>query len=831
MNYLERHPKFRAFLVAFEGVLTRFAFHPFRSLWMALKDICRWFWHGLRWIGIHLWQWTARHKWWVLGTGIVLASLLVVAIGVYCGLAIYFERQMSPAPDPGQVVYLDQGWGTAPTSDDRLFYYYEPQGAFLFDIRYEWLANLERPWKRERFASPQYMRAYGFVVDTSQSDKNPGRLPVGFAPRYDPKYGEMMLDLTCSACHTGELEVVRNGVRTAVRVDGAPGHHDFTGTAPGHFAGDLAMSLLNTYVNPFKFRRFAAAILGDRNTRAARSTLSSELFDVLGVIIRQALTERKFHLYPVTEGYGRTDGLGRILNAAFAVNLDEKNYRVGNAPVSYPFIWEIPWFDWVQYTGSVRQPMARNIGEDMGTGARYFLKNPYGQPLPASERFDASIKIANLDSIENLIRKLRAPCWPEDVFGKIDRAKAARGKDLFENKFHCVSCHGPHIAPDIVTAAEAPLKLTSDNPNGTGGVPHWIIKALDVQDIGTDPTSALNFYRYRVDLTPTGMTADEARKELTPYYTNQYFRDLVYYQNLVTLLAPDNNGYLDKPSTAAAAHRTVFAQKTCHLEMVPLPEPPIEFRSTDAPVALHKLTKDQIDNMQITTWNGNKVPLTSDNACAALSHLMQTGMQGYLQENLGSVDLSKVTMGAGLNYLITLVRKRAYEDLGVTGDNRVAERNLLDGYAQLDTPYVAPQYQSRPLAGVWATAPFLHNGSVPSLYEMLLPAYRRSKKFYLKGDTFDPRAVGLVTDASQKGAFLFDTTLPGNSNQGHEFRAGYREWKEGDPPAYGLIGPEMTDDERWAIVEYLKIRRDIPDDPVCPEENYLTPPAAKEKKP
>jgi hypothetical protein len=138
----------------------------------------------------------------------------------------------------------------------------------------------------------------------------------------------------------------------------------------------------------------------------------------------------------------------------------------------------------------------------------------------------------------------------------------------------------------------------------------------------------------------------------------------------------------------------------------------------------------------------------------------------------------------------------------------------------LDIPLVAAQYQSRPLAGVWATPPFLHNGSVPSLYELLLPAYRRSKKFYLKSPTFDPVAVGLYTDASEKGAFLFDTTIKGNSNSGHEFRAGYQPWKPGAPPAYGAIGPEMTDEERWAIIEYLKIRRDM-DDPVCPEADFL----------
>jgi hypothetical protein len=116
------------------------------------------------------------------------------------------------------------------------------------------------------------------------------------------------------------------------------------------------------------------------------------------------------------------------------------------------------------------------------------------------------------------------------------------------------------------------------------------------------------------------------------------------------------------------------------------------------------------------------------------------------------------------------------------------------------------------------------------LYDLLSPAYRRPQKFYLRGANYNPKAVGFYADAQEKGAFLFDTTLPGNSNLGHEFRAGYRPYTKSTEgtPGYGAIGPEMTDDERWAIIEYLKIRRDSDQDtehgwpdPVCPESKYL----------
>jgi hypothetical protein len=109
-------------------------------------------------------------------------------------------------------------------------------------------------------------------------------------------------------------------------------------------------------------------------------------------------------------------------------------------------------------------------------------------------------------------------------------------------------------------------------------------------------------------------------------------------------------------------------------------------------------------------------------------------------------------------------------------------------------------WKAAPRDGVWATAPFLHDGSVPNLYEMLIPAAERTKKFWLGGD-FDPVKVGLDTTATS-GTFLMDTTLLGNSNAGHSFQDG--------PRGNGVIGPLLTDDQRWALVEYLK---SIPEEP------------------
>ena len=100
-------------------------------------------------------------------------------------------------------------------------------------------------------------------------------------------------------------------------------------------------------------------------------------------------------------------------------------------------------------------------------------------------------------------------------------------------------------------------------------------------------------------------------------------------------------------------------------------------------------------------------------------------------------------------------------------------------------------YKARPLNGIWTSAPFLHNGSVPNLYQLLLPANERVKHFHLGTWAFDPKNEGYV-DVATDNDFMFDTSLPGNSNAGHEYGTGI----------YGK--PALTEDERWALVEYMK---------------------------
>lgn len=101
-------------------------------------------------------------------------------------------------------------------------------------------------------------------------------------------------------------------------------------------------------------------------------------------------------------------------------------------------------------------------------------------------------------------------------------------------------------------------------------------------------------------------------------------------------------------------------------------------------------------------------------------------------------------------------------------------------------------YKARPLHGVWATAPFLHNGSVPTLHDLMLPARQRPDRFFIGTREYDPVKVGYRTERRADSPFEFrvrddrDREIEGNANYGHEY------------------GTRLSDPQRWDLIEYLK---------------------------
>lgn len=676
---------------------------------------------------------------------IVAALALLVVLGI-AGLSFYLVFKLGPAltlEPVSEVVNLDQGWGADLASPARETFYYTGQGAGVEGLRYSWFVNLENPWGKTRFADPDNMRTYGFIVDTPtpRSPANPDHLPIGFAKHFDREVNDQLLDITCAACHTGQLRVTRNGKSIGIRIDGGQAMHAFTALAPGQFGPNMIAAMLSTVTNPLKFRRFAKKVLGDPSL-GDYVRLHREMRDVISALGGPGFTEWWKNLSPTHESFGRTDALARISNKVFGQNLDPVNYRVGDAPVNFPPVWNIWKFDWVQYTASVSQPMARNIGEAMGVGAKYAFVNHEGQPLPTAERFRSSALMTNLHTIETTLHSLQPPTWPEQYLGAIDRQRAEHGKTLF-NK-HCLHCHGPFVAQPAYKLATAPLK-TADQPM-------WVLKNVCLPEIGTDPNTAQNFYNRTVDLSRTGMTAAEMKAAALPALTELTERQTIYYDTLI----------------AGATARLAAAKPDARAA---------------AEAELNKLQADRT---------------------ARLDDLAQQ------LKGLDSIDVKRVMAGAALSFLGTMIRDKAYQEAGKSE----AERAILDGFGMLDTPQVLAAYRPRPLSGQWATPPFLHNGSVPTLYHLLSPVAERPKTFLVGSRDFDPDHVGLVLpeDGATNGD-TFDTSLPGNSNKGHEFNNGYVAWTAANPPTNGIVGPLLSPDDRLAIIEHLKVRNDDTDGP------------------
>ena len=94
--------------------------------------------------------------------------------------------------------------------------------------------------------------------------------------------------------------------------------------------------------------------------------------------------------------------------------------------------------------------------------------------------------------------------------------------------------------------------------------------------------------------------------------------------------------------------------------------------------------------------------------------------------------------------------------------------------------------------GVWATPPYLHNGSVLTLYDLLLPAAQRPAKFFVGGRKYDPVRLGYVNEQDAQRVFVFDTTKSGNSNSGHEY------------------GTTLSEEEKMQLLEFLKSFKQMP---------------------
>jgi mono/diheme cytochrome c family protein len=534
------------------------------------------------------------------------------------GGAARHHRQLQAQAGPETA--NSQGWTSRQQSD----WYEGTQGSRL--MPWAWMQALEQPGNQEPFLADAHMAGFRFLPRTTSTNL---RLPIGFAIDDQDARGfaltgfnwyqgqkprEPWIGMNCSACHTAELTYGDK----AYRVDGGPSLVDFQS-----FVEAVDASLKTTHDDPAKFDRFAAKVLSGKDTPANRAMLKAALKQLSDW---EAEVER-LNSTPIRYGYARLDAFGHIFNkVALLSGAKDPTENPADAPVSYPFIWDIYRQDFLQYNGIAQTSrlnlgggkffdygaMGRNAGEVIGVFGD--VKVEKGSTLKG---FPNLIQVESLEALEETLRKLKPLPWPAEI-GAIDDAKRAEGEALYAQK--CQSCH--KIEP---TDSDAIYKVgfqpqQRGNPNNT------------------DPVMACN---------------------------------AITYQSATGNLEGRPTGY------------------------IPDPKDPKTFGPQ-----------------------------------GHLSEMLTATVKGAL---IAKVDELATTV---LRIFIGIPRPPRVVDPGLEG-TAIAWEDRLNTCFDDDKSGLF-RYKSRPLDGVWATAPFLHNGSVPTLYDLLLPADRRPKTFRVGTRQFDP---------------------------------------------------------------------------------------------
>ena len=552
--------------------------------------------------------------------------------------------------------YAKQGW----TLDDRQAFYTTSQGSHM--IPYLWFKALRRLDVDEPFGGDQLAR-YGYLPN-EKSKLNPEGLPVGFVIDGDVNFG--FLGMTCAACHTAQIEYQKEGVTQQLRIDGAPATADFQS-----FLKDLTEAARATANDDDRFDKFARAALGNRFSATRAKSLRTEFADW----VRQWGDVMDKSLPPSPWGPGRLDAFGMIFNRVAGKDLGiDANFKVADAPVSYPFLWNASRQNRTQWNGGVPNglfinALSRNSGEVLGVFADFKKPQKATPPIDFSNN---SIKFTGLQTLEEKIVILKPPPWPFEL----DQNLVDKGRVLYARE--CGSCH------------EEKRLL-----QGT-----WLTPVLAV---GTDPKMFDNTQR----TSQAGVLAGAPSPN------------------------PPGSTLSDPAATSDILATVVMGAMTN--EAFPLP-PKFPNLNGGVWLAIKKDLADLISDQE-------RVP----NLLSLFNPETRENLKSHVEKRLG--DIFKV-------------------------------------------PGEPHAYESRVLHGVWATAPYLHNGSVPNLRELLTPPAQRKPFFMVGSRKYDPVNVGYVTDESpfKDGKLVVGgpDVVAGNSNAGHDF------------------GTQLTDDEKRQLIEYLK---------------------------
>jgi mono/diheme cytochrome c family protein len=209
--------------------------------------------------------------------------------------------------------------------------------------------------------------------------------------------------------------------------------------------------------------------------------------------------------------------------------------------------------------------------------------------------------------------------------------------------------------------------------------------------------------------------------------------------------------------------------------LIPFVTPPLK----DTDLAFNILATSVIGSIAENTLRGGASP----SGAALVATGVDTQIQNAPPIMLNRLPLQLRDLQSAFHPPATPVQPQPQPQLHIQG---LAIPNLLAPASPLP-PKGA--YEARVLQGIWATAPYLHNGSVPTLAELLKPPAARVRQFKV-GNAYDAVNVGLAVEQTQFNATITTTDCndlnSGNSNCGHPY------------------GTQLSDAEKKALLEYLK---------------------------
>jgi hypothetical protein len=356
-------------------------------------------------------------------------------------IGVLLTLACSAACIAGDLRIIHEGW----TDDIARAFWAQDQGSEM--MPWSWFVNLEAADGNGLFTAR--LESFGFIPNPE------GGLPIGIAKHTD-RSGTDWAGPTCAACHVGQWRYQRK----RILVDGAPGMVDFDS-----FFEAMTDAL--------------AATINDQARLERLMTKTGANSDQIRALLDKFRARRRMNATQLRGGYGRVDAFGQIFNQVVVglVGNDPEAAHEPNAPVSYPFLWDIAQHKFVQWNGSAPNlgvkgdgSTLRNIGEVVGVFGE--VDSSKIEFLP---RFPSSVNLNGIRQIEDWVANLVSPAWPTDILGEI--GDVSKGRKIYADPKHgCIGCHAVLSAK---TNRPYPLPVTMTS----------------VTEVKTDATMLDNFAR------------------------------------------------------------------------------------------------------------------------------------------------------------------------------------------------------------------------------------------------------------------------------------------------------------------------------------------------